>query len=340
MLFYIILGGIWPKLSIFLNGNIRKIGATLLCLALLGVCFYLKAVLAEEYPPFSFRLTCSSPAPPRSYLMGADTNSIAEDFASLQDALNSGVQQRILSEYVKNPFLDDDVHALALRTGMVRQEVGPVLAELRHAGLLQSAGRRGHMLDAQAIVETSIGTTDTPPADKEAEEPPAQLFAPLLDALSCGVALIDINTGSVEANQAFSRQLDLPTDGLNAECIADRLECDLHLIAGDQAPVLRALENGVSVELRSGNMGPFSGLIAVVNIGDGAWEISKAQVQIQEDLFAQLREEIAHPAEFLQSFLEKPKKSELGQARAAIERIHAFLALYLLDDPSGQPPLS
>lgn len=272
--------------------------------------------------------------------MGADTISITEDFASLQDALNSGAQQRILSEYVKNPFLDDDVHALALRTGMVRQEVGTVLAELRHAGLLQSAGRRGHMLDAQAIIDTSIGTTDTPPADKEAEEPPAQLFAPLLDALSCGVALIDINTGAVEANQAFSRQLDLPTDGLNAECIAERLECDLHLIAGDQAPVLRALENGVSVELRSGNMGPFSGLIAVVNTGDGAWEISKAQAQIQEDLFAQLREEIAHPAEFLQSFLEKPKKSELGQARAAIERIHAFLALYLLDDPSGQPPLS
>ena len=87
--------------------------------------------------------------------MGADTTSITEDFASLQDALNSGAQQRILSEYVKNPFLDDDVHALALRTGMVRQEVGPVLAELRHAGLLQSAGRRGHMLDAQAIIDAS-----------------------------------------------------------------------------------------------------------------------------------------------------------------------------------------
>ena len=93
---------------------------------------------------------------------------------------------------------------------------------------------------------------------------------PLLDALSCGVALIDVDTGAVEANEAFSQQLDLPSHGLDAERIAERLKCDLHQIACAQEPVVRALENGVRVELRPGKMGPFSGLIAVVDVGGGA----------------------------------------------------------------------
>ena len=273
--------------------------------------------------------------------MGADTiSSTVEDFSSLLDTLNSDAQQRVLSEYVKNPFLDDDTHALALRAGMNHQEVGPVLAELRQVGLLQSAGRRGHMLDAQTVRETSASTIDPPSVDSEAYALPPQTFTPLLNALSCGVALIDVDTGAAEANEAFSQQLELQSQPLNVELIAERLRCDLHQIACAQEPVVRTLENGVRVELRPGKMGPFSGLIAVVDVGGSAEEVSKAHVQIQEDLFAQLREEVAHPAKFLQFFLENPKKSELGQARAAVERIGTFLALYLLNDSSDQAPLS
>ena len=273
--------------------------------------------------------------------MGADTiSSTVEDLSSLLDTLDLGSQQRVLSEYVKNPFLDDDAHVIALRVGMAHQEVGPILSELRQVGLLQSAGRRGHMLDAQTVRETSADTIDPVPVHSETESLPPQPFTPLLDALSCGVALIDVDTGAVEANEAFSQQLDLPSQRLDAERIAERLKCDLHQIVCAQEPVVRVLENGMGVELRLGKMGPFNGLIAVVDVGGGAGEISKAHVQIQEDLFAQLREEVTHPAKFLQSFLENPKKSELGQARAAIERIGAFLALYLLVDSLDQAPLS
>ena len=303
-----------------------------LCLALLSGSFYLKTVFKEEYP---FFLTCPSPAPTRSYQMGADnTYSTVEDFSSLLDALNSGAQQCLLSEYVKNPFLDDDAHALALRAGIAHQEVGLILAELRQVGLLQSAGRRGNMLDAQTVRETSASTTDPSPVHSETEALPPQPFTPLLNALSCGVALIDVDTGAVEANEVFRLQLDLPSQRLDAERLAEHLKCDLHQIACAQETVFRALENGVGVELHPGKMGLFSGLIAVMDVGGGAGEISKAHVQIQEDLFAKLREEVTHPAKFLQSFLENPKKSELGQARAAIERIGAFLSLYLLDDSS------
>ena len=273
--------------------------------------------------------------------MCADTiSSTVEDFSFLLDTLNSDAQQRVLSEYVKNPFLDDDARALALRAGMDHQEVGPILAELRQVGSLQSAGRRGHMLDAQTVRETSASAIDPLPVDSEAGSLPLQVFTPLLNALSCGVALIDVDTGAVEANEAFSQHLELPSQRLDAERIAERLQCDLHQIACAQETVVRALEDGVEVELRPGKMGPFSGLIAVVDVGGNAGEFSKAHVQIQEDLFVQLREEVAHPAKFLQSFLENPKKSELGQARAAIERIGALLALYLLDDSSDQAPLS
>ena len=275
--------------------------------------------------------------------MGADTiyfTSNAEGFSSLLDTLSSGAQQRVLGEYVKNPFLDDDAHALALRAGMAYQEVGTILAELRQAGLLRSAGRRGHMLDVQAVIETSASTINPSPVNSEADVLPSQPFTPLLDALSCGVALIDVDTSAVEANEVFSQQIGLPFEQLDAERIAERLQCDLRKIACAQEPVVLVLENEVRIELRLGKIGPFSGLIAVVDVGGCAGEISKAHVQIQEDLFAQLREEVAHPAKFLQCFLENPKKSELGQARAAVERIGAFLALYLLDDSSDQASLS
>ena len=311
-----------------------------LCLALLDKYFYLKSVFEEEYPPFLSIFTCSSPAPTRSYQMGADTiSSTVEDFSSFLNTLNSNTQQRILGEYVKNPFLDDDAHALALRVGMAHKEVGAIVAELRQVGLLQSAGRRGHMLGVQTVRETSASTVDPSPVNNETAALPPHHFAPLLDALSCGVALIDVDTGLVEANEAFSQQLHLPSKRLDAEQLVECLKCDLRQIACAQEPAVCVLENGVRVELRSGNMGPFSGLIAVVDVGGSAGEISKAHVQIQEDLFAQLREEVTHPAKLLQSFLENPKKSELGQAREAIERIGAFLELYLLDDSSDQAPL-
>ena len=236
--------------------------------------------------------------------MGADTiSSTVEDFSSLLNTLNSNTQQRILGEYVRNPFLDDDAHALALRVGMAHKEVGPIVAELRQVGLLQSAGRRGHMLDVQTVRETSASTVDPSPVNNETAALPPQHFAPLLDALSCGVALIDVDTGFVEANEAFSQQLYLSSQRLDAEQLVECLKCDLHQIACAREPVVCVLENGVRVELRSGKMARFSGLTAEDDVGGSAWDISKVHVQMQAHLFAQLREQVTHPAKLLQSFL-------------------------------------
>ena len=59
---------------------------------------------------------------------------------------NSEVKCQILGEYINNPFLDDDVNSLSLRTGLSRDVLAPILSTLREEGFLKSAGHRGHML--------------------------------------------------------------------------------------------------------------------------------------------------------------------------------------------------
>ncbi len=267
----------------------------------------------------------------------------AEALLSQLDAAQSEAHRCVLGEYLKNPFLDDDVHALALRTGVSREVLAPVLAEMRDAGLLQSAGRRGHMLDAQAIGFTPAGAGDVPlPAAVHAEaadDHPALALAPLLEALPCGVALIDCAGDTVLANEAFGRVLGLSAEALNSTDIAERLGCDLRVEAGGE-PVVMDLEKGVRVQLRPYRTGSFDGVLVTIGAADMGWEVSRAQVQIQEELFAQLRNEVAGPAAFLQSFLDKPKKSDLGAARAAVERINACLALFMLDDPPDRDSVS
>ncbi|MGY8824074.1 MAG: PAS domain-containing protein [Candidatus Latescibacterota bacterium] len=269
--------------------------------------------------------------------MGFDQNALkqAEGLLSLFKSPQADVQKQVLGEYLKNPFLDDDVQMLALRTGIDRAILAPVLAELRDAGFLQSAGRRGHMLDLQqveATPETKIAALSTSALEDElAAEVPDLALAPLLDALPCGAALLDYDEGLVQANDAFCEMLDLPIEGLHIAQIAVRLGCDPRVEA-DGGPIALVLEQGLEVQLRPCAIGEFSGVLAVVSPAAVGWEMVQAQVQIQEDLFAHLREEVAGPAALLHAFLEKPKKADLGAARAAVERINTFIATYMLDE--------
>ncbi len=269
--------------------------------------------------------------------MGCDQYALkqAEELLSLFKSPQADVQKQVLEEYLKNPFLDDDVQMLALRTGVDREILAPLLAELRAAGFLQSAGRRGQMLDLQQIdAAPEVKIVALSAVDLEGElaaEAPEFALAPLLDALPCGAALLDYDEGLIQANDAFCELLNLSQEGLNMAQIAVRLGCDPRIEA-DGGPIALVLEQGLEVQLRPCAVGEFVGVLAVVNRATLNWEMAQAQVQIQEDLFAQLREEIAGPAALLHAFLEKPKKADLGVARAAIERINAFLVAYMLDD--------
>ncbi len=318
---------------------------SILRLALSGANFYLKAVLIQYFPsiipPFSTR---SSPAPIRRLHMGCENYVLAqaETLLSLLETPQADEQERVLREYLKNPFLDDDVPSLALRSGIEREQLAPLLAELREAGFLQSAGRRGHMLDLQQV--------DAPPESKLIALPgldlvnelavaaPPLAVASLLEALPQGVALLDYDEGVVMVNEAFSEMLDLPANGLHIAQIAVRLGCDPRVDA-DGGPVALVLEEGLEVQLRPCTLGEFNGVLAVVSSTALDAEVARAHVQTQEDLFAQLREEVAGPVAFLAEFLEKPKKADLSTARAAVERISAFLAAYMLDDLPDKDPV-
>lgn len=276
--------------------------------------------------------------------MGCDQYALtqAEELLSLLKSPQADVQKQVLEEYLKNPFLDDDVQMLALRTGIEREVLAPLLAELRDAGFLQSAGRRGQMLDLQQIeVAPETKIVSLPAFDLEGElaaEAPAPALASFLDALPCGAALLDYDEGLVQANDAFCELLELPQEGLHIAKIAVRLGCDPRIEA-DGGPVALVLEQGLEVQLRPCSIGEFVGVLAVVNPATLNWEMAQAQVQIQEDLFAQLREEVAGPAALLHAFLEKPKKADLGAARAAIEQINSFLVAYMLDDLCDEDPV-
>ena len=85
--------------------------------------------------------------------MGPDTYAVAqaEQLLALPGPPQTAIQRELLSEYLRNPFLDDDIQGLALRTGRRRDELLEPLEVLMTAGLLQAAGRRGYMLDLDRL---------------------------------------------------------------------------------------------------------------------------------------------------------------------------------------------
>ena len=62
-------------------------------------------------------------------------------------------------------------------------------------------------------------------------------------------------------------------------------------------------------------------------------EITRAHVQIQEELFGELRGEVAEPLQLFRNFLENPDAAGLDTARAAFKQIEMFLQAFLLTSP-------
>ena len=85
--------------------------------------------------------------------MGPDTyaEAQADQLLSLPGFSMADIQRELLTEFLRNPFLDDDIQGLALRTGRRRDELLEPLEVLMTAGLLQAAGRRGYMLDLERL---------------------------------------------------------------------------------------------------------------------------------------------------------------------------------------------
>ncbi|MEE3232847.1 MAG: hypothetical protein VX294_01660 [Candidatus Latescibacterota bacterium] len=252
---------------------------------------------------------------------------------------NSEVTRQILGEYIKNPFLDDDMKSLSIRTGLDRDALMPVLAFLREEGLLKSAGRRGYMLDlendthANQINAKDIGLE--PATTLSGTETVQWSIDAFLNASSTAMAfvyeeMIYVNVsfrqlfGLGDAKFTFKQLVKL--FGFDPRIEVDKSETSVSLV----------LEPGIEVQLRRSVCGEREGVLVVLSTDPLSWEMSYTHGQLQEDLFEQLSSNVAVPTELLKTFLSNPEKTNLESARSAIEKIDQFLKSYMLSKLSNE----
>jgi hypothetical protein len=74
------------------------------------------------------------------------------------------------------------------------------------------------------------------------------------------------------------------------------------------------------------------GLAMLVIIQDRGMhhQITQAHIQIQEELFAQLNDEVAEPLQLIRTYLENSDTASLGTARAAFEQVEMVLQSFML----------
>ena len=282
--------------------------------------------------------------------MGPDTYAVAqaEQLLALPGPLQTAIQRELLSEYLRNPFLDDDIQGLVVRTGRRRDELLEALEALMAAGLLQAAGRRGYMLDLERLdtavecADKMLVLSDVAAAAKLAASHintvattcsvEASEASALLEVLPFGVALMRPDGVLLMANAEIGRLLGLdPFDGAG---FAARTGCDPALVCERKAATTFSLEdNGLEIEVQPCQYAGGPVVLVVVQDQSLQREITRAHVQIQEELFGELRGEVAEPLQVFRNFLQNPDAASLGTARAAFEQIEMFLHTFLLTRP-------
>ena len=282
--------------------------------------------------------------------MGPDTYALAqaEQLLALPGPPQTALQRELLSEYLRNPFLDDDIQGLALRTGRRRDELLEALEVLMTAGLLQSAGRRGYMLDLERLdseteyadkmlvlseVAAAAEMDASDGAAAAAVKPAAASDASaLLEVLPFGVALMRPDGVPLMANAAIGRLLGLEL--LDGAGFAARTGCDPALVCEGEAATTFSLEDdGLEIQVQPCHFAGEPVALVVVQDQSLQREITRAHVQIQEELFGEFRGEVAEPLHVFRNFLENPDAAGLGTARAAFEQIEMFLQAFLLTSP-------
>ena len=268
--------------------------------------------------------------------MGPDTYAVAqaEQLLSLPAPPQTEIQRELLTEFLRNPFLDDDIQWLAVRTGRRRAELVEGLEALVAAGLLQDAGRRGFMLDLAALdpeIEYADKMLVLPEVEEAAAETEVDEYA-LADVLPFGVAILRPEGPQIMANAAIGRLLGLEVDALDAAAFTTRTGCDPALVCAAEAATTFPLEDsGLEVQVHPCQYAGAQAVLVVVQDQSLRREITQAHIQLQEELFAELRGEVAEPLQLIRTYLEHPEAAGLGTARAAFEQIEMFLQSFLLE---------
>jgi hypothetical protein len=263
------------------------------------------------------------------------------------------IQRRLLDEYLRNPFLDDEPTAMALRTGLTRDEVEQGLEALCRRGLLRQSGRSGHALCLAELdppclpaAADSDGSTDdlSPGAEREAgasratpDAVPAGEETQDDRLTGPGVIVLRADGRALLVDRRAAAWLGADAGDIDTALFRERTGIDPDwLLAG--APRLsftltRPAPLVVSLELCS--LGSEPGVLVVIQDAGAQALMGAAQVQLQEELFAHLRAKVSHPIMLIQKFLDNPDADGLEHARAALAQINGFLDHYFLSASSG-----
>ena len=261
------------------------------------------------------------------------------------------LKRRMLEEWLRNPFLDDDVKALCSRLDSPEKEVAEALTGLCEAGFLIAAGG-GYALSPDlggGCGEASAGGGGDPgqdaPLSREIEQtltdlvPEAPLDeAGLVEALPFGLLLLR-PTGIAElANGRAAELLGVPLADLDGIAF-ERVTGVDPLVALDRAePLSFSLIDPPALEVTLHGRRLPSGAAILILVRDVSLleEVSHIQAEAQEELYDRLREEVVRPLAVIEKYLEDPGGA-LVQARVAMEQINGFLQEFYLRGAGDRP---
>ena len=261
---------------------------------------------------------------------------------------------RILKEWRRNPFLDDDVKALSLRLGSPETEAAVALASLREAGFLTAAGA-GYVLSPAP----DEGPGAKPPAKspesgegngtpaREIPRPLTQCIAGgplddprLAEALPFGLLVLRSSGAAELVNHRAAAMLGVPLADLDGRAFERITGVDPVAALNHAEPHSFSLIGPSALEITLHRRELPSGTSVLILLRDVSLleEVSHIQAEAQEELYGRLREGLVRPLAAIEGFLEDPERDGLVRSRLAMEQINGFLKEFLLHGGGGGRP--
>jgi hypothetical protein len=273
--------------------------------------------------------------------MDFDSSAVAFSnlFSGQLNTENSELKRQILGEYMKNPFLDDNLKSLSIRCGLSSDVLEPILATLREEGLLKSTGMQGHMLDLENHMFADKVTPEVVSlkSDQNLCEIEAKQWS--IDALlnASPTAMVFLFGENVFVNASFRQFFGLGDDEPDCKQLIELFGFDPRIeVEKSDKSVSLILQAGIEVQLRKSFSDEREGVLAVLTTDSLSWEVSFTHGQFQEDLFGQLKAKVAEPTEILKTFLSSFEETKLEAARSAVAEIDEFLESYMLSKSNSK----
>ena len=255
------------------------------------------------------------------------------------------MKQRLLNEFLCNPFLDDDFQGLALRLGLSRTELEEVLGELCRGSFLKDAGQRGYTLDLEQAFEDRAAADEQESAPRKKKpvfsETGESTLERLVESLPLGVVLLYPDGSPKLANERAAEWLGRSAKDLDADTLARITGFNPTLVLEDDSSVSFSLKEpfALEVEMQPCRLAAEPGVLIVLRDASVEDEVAKVHAEIQEELFFKMRREIVEPLLQVRRFLENSDAQGLGQARAALEQVNKFFEDFLLlAKPESESP--